>query len=45
MADPPSLFPEYMEQITPGIGVTNLSDGVIVQVDPGPEIVIEVSDD
>ena len=43
MADPPSLFPEYMEQITPaGAAITNLSDGIIVQVDPGPEIVIEV---
>lgn len=47
MADPPSLFPEFMEQITPGTpgtGITNLADNIIVLVDDGPEIVLETED-
>ena len=42
MADPPSLFPEYMEQTAPGL--TNLVDNIIVVVDLGVEVVIETDE-
>ncbi len=46
MADPPSLFPLYTEQIEPGTGGggTVLADNIIVIVDNGPEIVLDVED-
>ncbi len=47
MADPPSLFPLYTEQITSGTigGGTVLADNIIVIVEQGPEIVLDVEDE